>query len=178
MRQRLLHGLLLASVLMLAGPACAEPAWVILVRHAEKAAEPKADPGLSEAGQQRARQLAETLRQAGVRHILSSKWRRTRETAAPLAEQLGLTPEVVEAPAGRPYAQALRERLAGLEGGVLVVGHSNTLAPLLAALGGPTLPDWCETSFAPLLVFKPGSSPELLRLRYGEPDPAPATGCL
>jgi hypothetical protein len=61
---------------------------------------------------------------------------------------------------------------------VLVVGHSNTLAPLLAALGGPTLPDWCETSFAPLLVFKPGASPDLLRLRYGEPDPAPATGCL
>jgi hypothetical protein len=44
---RLSLGLLLAT---LAGPLYAEPPLVVLVRHAEKAAEPGADPGLSPAG--------------------------------------------------------------------------------------------------------------------------------
>lgn len=168
----------LLGLLLLAGAARAEPALVILVRHAEKAVEPRADPALSEAGERRAQQLAAALQEAGVQHVLVSKWRRTQDTAAPLARRLGLKPQVVEAPSGVSHAQALRERLATLQGNVLVVGHSNTLAPLLALLGGPALPDLCETSHGQAFVLQGASPPRLLRLRYGEPDPPPAEGCL
>lgn len=49
---------------------------------------------------------------------------------------------------------------------------------LLALLGGPALPDLCETSHGQAFVLQGASPPRLLRLRYGEPDPPPAEGCL
>lgn len=158
---------------LLSGQAAAEPHTIILLRHAEKAAEPIADPGLSEAGQRRAQQLAEALRHAGVQHILATQWRRTRDTAAPLAQQLGLPVQVLDA----KDTERSAARLLGLSGTVLVVGHSNTVTPLIAALGGPSLPLLCETSHSPLFVWRrePGAAPTLLRLRHGAADtPAPA----
>ncbi|MBN8506566.1 MAG: histidine phosphatase family protein [Burkholderiales bacterium] len=157
----------------MSGLAAAEPHTILLLRHAEKAAEPAADPGLSEAGQQRAQQLAEALRHAGVQHILVTKWRRTRDTAAPLAQHLGLPVQVLDA----RDIEGSAARLMALNGTVLVVGHSNTVTPLLAALGGPRLPWLCETSFSPLFVWRrePGAAPTVLRLRYGAGDaPTPA----
>lgn len=159
--------LALLAGLTLAGALRAQPSLVIVVRHAEKAEAPREDPPLSEAGQLRARQLADALQHAGVQHIVTTRWRRTRDTAAPLAERLGLTPLVVEP----KHAAA---QLAQLQGTVLVVGHSNTVTPLLAELGAPALPLLCEHSFSPLFVLQRGAgAPALLRLRYGAPDVVP-----
>ena len=44
--------------------ARAEPSLVIVVRHAERAPEPRGDPSLSAAGNQRAQLLADTLADA------------------------------------------------------------------------------------------------------------------
>lgn len=148
---------------------------LILVRHAEKAAEPAEDPPLSEAGQRRAQALATALADAGIRHIVTTQWKRTQETARPLAQRLGLLPRVVETRRGADHGAELAALLRELQGPVLVVGHSNTLTPLLAALGGPRLPLLCESSHAQLFVWQAGS---LLRLQVGEPDPPAAPGCL
>jgi hypothetical protein len=53
---------------------------VILVRHAEKADEPGADPALSAAGEARARALADALRDVKVAAVLTTPYRRTNAT--------------------------------------------------------------------------------------------------
>jgi len=69
---------------------------LILVRHGEAAAgwTDDADPGLSELGQQQARDVAERLVALGPIPILTSPLLRCRETASPLADKCGVTPVV------------------------------------------------------------------------------------
>jgi phosphohistidine phosphatase SixA len=154
---------------------------VLLVRHAEKAADPKDDPSLTAVGMERARALAAALRDAGVEAIITTQLRRTRETARPLAEARGLTPEVVEIRGGgmeghaRAVAAAVR-RHAGAT--VLVVGHSNSVPAIIAALGGPRQPDICDSVYGILFVLVPGAGEaRLVRSRYGAADPDPAPDC-
>lgn len=155
---------------------------VIVVRHAERADEGGPDPGLSAAGDVRALALAEALAGAPLTGIVASQYRRTRLTAAPTARAHGLEPVVVSTAGGtaahaRAVADTVRARFAG--GTVLVVGHSNTVADIIAELGGPRLPDLCDTEYSTLfvLVLRPGAAPSLVRARYGPDDPPPGAAC-
>jgi len=71
---------------------------LVLVRHGEAAAGwgDDHDPGLSELGQQQAREVAAGLAPSGPLPIVTSPMRRCRETAIPLAETWGVTPSVVD----------------------------------------------------------------------------------
>lgn len=103
---------------------------LILVRHAEKL-DNSHDTPISPAGATRAHALADKLRDAGITSIWTTEFRRTQETAKPLADALGLKPHVHAANDSKGLAEALRK-----EGGrALVVGHSNTL-PEIAQLYG------------------------------------------
>src|SRR3954471_23357965 len=118
-----------AAVALAAGAleASAQATTVILVRHAEKAVEPAADPGLTPEGEARARALLEVARDAGVTDVITTQFARTRATAQPVATALGITPEVVDA-RGATHAQDVANavrRHVGMT--VLVVGHSNTV---------------------------------------------------
>jgi broad specificity phosphatase PhoE len=155
-------------------PANALPELVILVRHAERAAEPAGDPALTPAGEQRAAALAHALAGLRVNAILTTKYRRTRDTAAPLAKTLGIQPQIIDVQSG--HVQALAAAVRAQNGVVLVVGHSNTVTAVLAALGGPTLADLCETSFHHVFVLRPGAG--WMQLSYGAPSTAPETGCI
>ncbi len=88
-------GAAMAVLLTIALDASAQQA-VIVVRHAEKA-DQTPDTALSAQGKARAKSLADLLRGAGVTHIITSEYLRTRDTAAPLAAALGLTIEQVPA---------------------------------------------------------------------------------
>lgn len=72
---------------------------LILVRHAlperVENIEGIADPGLQELGHEQARRMAEWLAHEDIHHIAVSPKRRAIETAAPLAERLGIEPEIV-----------------------------------------------------------------------------------
>jgi len=120
---------------VLAGCAPVTPASdadldVYLVRHAEKMKGD--DPALTSAGQERAELLAQELSGAGIERIHSSDTRRTRDTAAPLAESLGLEVELYDPRDLSGMATFLKS-----EGGThLVVGHSNTTPQLVELLGG------------------------------------------
>jgi phosphohistidine phosphatase SixA len=130
--------------LLVAVPALAAADQVIfVVRHAERAdtaagqgAAPAtgmmgADPSLSAAGHERAERLATVLAAAGVKQIITTEYQRTRQTAAPLAAKMALTPIAIA-------AKDLDAVVAKLRGGsvtTLVVGHSNTLPELLRKLG-------------------------------------------
>jgi len=136
-------------------PATGPTTVVVLVRHAEKAG-PTGDVALSPAGEARAAALAAALHEAGVQAVLTTQLRRTRQTAEPLAAAAGLTPEIVPVGSEVPehaarVAAAVRQRHQGQT--VLVVGHNNTVPAIIAALGGPRLPDLCDAEYAKLFVL-------------------------
>ncbi len=160
----------------------AQPSLVILVRHAERAAAPTNDPGLTEAGAQRAADLLATLKDAGVTAIVTTHLQRTQLTAGPIATARALTPIVVRA--GGPtqahvdsVAAVVKRRPAGDV--VLVVGHSNTIPAIVGSLGGPRLPDLCDSEYSTLFIleYPAAGPPRLVRAKYGAPDPPNADGC-
>lgn len=105
----------------------------VLVRHAEKAADDPRDPGLTDAGKARAARLAASLADAPLRAVYATAYRRTRDTAGPAAAAHGL--QVLIQDAREPAADfAARLRAAHGAGTVLVVGHSNTVPAVAAAL--------------------------------------------
>ncbi len=104
---------------------------IYLVRHAEKAANPANDPPLTAKGKLRAEALKDSLVDKGIKYIYSTNTLRTRTTAEPLAEKIRLAIK----PYGTDTLWEVAKHLRKLHGGnVLVVGHSNTLLPLLDQL--------------------------------------------
>jgi len=139
---------------------------VFVVRHAEKA-DQSDDAALSAAGKRRALALAELLREAGVTHVITTEYRRTQETAAPVASARHVTPEQV--PARDLAALVAKLRAAGPDAVVLVVAHSNTIPPMLTALGWPNTIDLKDGDYDNVFVVVPreGQRPSVVRLKYG-----------
>lgn len=154
----------------LAGRPCERASTTILiVRHADRAGQ---SDSLSAAGDARAQELARVLATANVRAIYHSDTKRTRDTAAPLAAALELEP--VQYPAKE--ITALIERILRDHAGetVLVVGHSNTVPMIVAAAGGPAIPEIDEKEFDGLFIVTmrcPDQNSALTNLQYGAPSP-------
>ena len=147
---------------------------VILVRHAEKEATPADDPSLTAAGAERAKALDAALAFSGVTAIITTEFKRTRETAAPLATRRGITAEVVPA-RGQAAAAQIQSVVAAIRkhpgGVVLVVGHSNTIPAIIAALGGERMRDLCDPDYDNLfIVATSGTETRLVKSRFGAPD--------
>jgi broad specificity phosphatase PhoE len=157
---------LLSAMLVTASPAPASAQKaVFVVRHAERADQSR-DSALSAAGEARAVRLARHLEDAGISAAFVTDLQRTRLTAAPLTNALGLKPIVLSAAATKEAVdQITREHAQDI---VLVVGHSNTVPDVLK-LFGHTEPvairdDEYDALF--VLVPRPGTTPAVLRLRY------------
>lgn len=174
----LVAALLLAPVVSLEAQAAA-PTVVVIVRHADKAAEPANDPPLTAIGTERAAALADFLKDAKVAAVLHTATTRTRETVRPIAERAGVTPEII--PAGPPAAVAAAIRAAAAKHPgktVVVAGHSNTVMPWIAALGGPTRANLCDHEYNGIYTLVLGGpEPVLVEARYGPPNPAPTAPC-
>jgi len=176
--------LMLAGVAFGAGPgpvAAQGPATtVIVVRHAEKAAQPEADPHLSPDGRARAETLARALKDAGVTAVITTQYRRTVETGAPTAREFRLTPVVVSETSQIPkHASAVAEAVMKHAGGtVLVVGHSNTVAAIVQALGAPRPAELCDAEYDALFVVSVTAEGRatVVKARYGKATPV-AEGC-
>jgi broad specificity phosphatase PhoE len=161
-------------------PVIAQQTTVIVVRHAEKSAEPANDPSLTAVGEARARALLAAVRDAGISAIITSQFARTKATAAPIAAALGLTPEVVPTSAdpnsARVTADAIRAHVGQT---VLVVGHSNTVPFIIDALGAKEPAPICDSAHDNLYIvtLRPNAKPTLLHAKYGERTPDDQ-GCL
>lgn len=163
--------LLLLAAALLSVPAHAQT--VILVRHAEKAAEPKADPLLTPAGQTRADQLAQSLRDAHITHVLTSTLQRTRATAAPTADAAHVRPTPVSIAGTTPaHVADIVTRIKALPktAVVLVVGHSNTVPLIAAGLGVVAPKPIPDCAYDRMLVVRLGETPSAIASRYGAPS--------
>lgn len=161
----------MAFVVLALAPSVAEAQMVIVVRHAERAdggaAAPGAamtntnDPELSAAGKARAQALAAMLKDAGVTAIYTTEFKRTKDTAAPLAEALKITAEVVTS---RDQAALIAKIKANTKGAVLVVGHSNTVPAIIKALGGAEV-TLADTEYDSLFFVAPGGATTRIRFK-------------
>lgn len=142
---------------------------VFVVRHAERAdsgtmkgTTMAADPDLSDAGRARAQSLAAMLKDAGIKAIYTTEYKRTRQTAEPVARALGLEATVVPA----RDMKSLIEKLKGAGAPALVVGHSNTVGETIAALGVTETVAIDDADYDNLFIVTPGARPGLIRLHY------------
>lgn len=147
---------------------------IIFVRHAEKEAMPEEDPGLSAAGRRRVaeltRQLVDADVVAGVDAIYSTPYKRTLQTAEPLAEALDLPIRRYD-PSDN---EAVLERILKNHKGkiILVVGHSNTIPGLIADLGASKkVPPIDDDEYDNIYVISIPwfGKTKTIRLRYGAP---------
>src|SRR5262245_21885742 len=137
---------------------------IFVVRHAERVDE-STDAALSAAGRQRAEQLARHLASAGVTAIHTTQFQRTIKTAEPLATRLHLTMASADtAPA--ELVRSIRQRHP--TGTVLIVGHTNTIPEILAALGYKTAVQIGSEEYDNLFVVVPKSrsAPTVVTLKY------------
>lgn len=176
---RFLSLVLLALPAVLPAQDATRPTVVVIVRHAEKAAQPANDPPLTETGVERAQALALMLRNAEVGAVLHTPTTRTRETARPVAEQAGLTPEVLPLGPMATHAAAVAAAVRKHPGKtVVVVGHSNTIMAYIAALGGPKRADLCDHEYDGLYTLVlDGDSARLVEGRYGPANPPQTAPC-
>jgi phosphohistidine phosphatase SixA len=146
-----------------AAPVPADTVVVYLVRHAEKLDDSR-DPPLSETGKARATELARLLADAGVTHVWSTDFDRTRSTARPAAEARGLQVRFYDANDLPGFAA----QLAATPGRHLVVGHSNTTPGLVRALGGNPGNLMADSEYDRLYVVTlSGATRVTVQLRWG-----------
>jgi broad specificity phosphatase PhoE len=154
----------------LVAPSSAPPeslvTTILVVRHAEKDTAAN-DPVLSAAGVARAGVLADVVGGTSVSAIYVTHYRRSRDTALPLARALGESLTVVDDTA--EIVRRLRSRHWGKT--VLVVGHFNTIPDIVRGLTGRAIPTFRDDEFDRLYVITltPGGLPGLTGLRYGAP---------
>ncbi|MDP5121756.1 MAG: histidine phosphatase family protein [Spirosomaceae bacterium] len=102
-----------------------------VVRHAEKATEPRQDPPLTKAGEERAKRLKGLMANKRIKQIYSSDYVRTKETARPTAEALNLTIESYN-PGGSQ--EVFIDQMKASKKNTLIVGHSNTIRYVINGL--------------------------------------------
>jgi len=154
-----------AMLVWLAVPGIAAAQKLVFVtRHAERADEParnQDDPPLSRAGEQRAARLAAMLKDANVKGIYVTAFKRTQQTAAPLATALKLESQVMPLNV-TAFVSALKKDHA--DDVVLIVAHSSTIPGIVKALTGSSV-EVSESDYDSLFVVIPATQ-TTVRLRY------------
>ncbi len=120
-------------VLIFFSASQAQKKTFILVRHAEKdisATADKVDPELTEDGKTRAEKLVRTIRRYKPGAVYSSDFKRTRNTAAPVAAWRKKEMQIYDPKLLKELMDAM---MASRTKRFLVVGHNNT-TPALANL--------------------------------------------
>lgn len=150
---------------------------IFLVRHAEKCTEPAGDPDLTEYGRQRAQDLTRVLMDVELDAIYSTPFKRTLNTARPLAQMHGV--KIIETPAESGFMEAMVSRIkAGEAHNILISGHSNTTPVVVNLLAGTTYENLDESEYDRLfiVVLHNDGAASVSILRYGAPS-GPSEAC-
>lgn len=119
----------------------------------------------------RAEQLVHVAGKAGITGIYTIDTNRTRQTVAPLAQELGLTPIIYGYNSNSALAAQLRADHVGKA--APVAGHAPTVPAIGSELGGDGASCQIGNEFDRLFVvvaFQSGKA-ETVKLQYGEPTP-------
>ncbi|WP_163841223.1 SixA phosphatase family protein [Pseudoxanthomonas sacheonensis] len=152
-----LAGAVLALISCSTAPARdADTVTFVVVRHAEKGDDDPRDPSLSQIGRARAQRLATLLNDTTVNAAYATAYRRTYQTAQPVAENHFLRITTYDAQMPAPQ---FAERLRTLHktGAVLVVGHSNTVPDIVGALSGRPVEAMADDEFDRLYRIRIGA---------------------
>ncbi len=145
---------------------------IILVRHAEKHIEPNnPNPALTAAGQERAQTLLRMFGESGITAIYATQYLRTQATSSPLASRLGIKVNQLDARNTEELVRQIKSNHLGSV--VFVAGHSNSVPPVISALGGGSLPEIPEQEYDNIFIvtvqrFRPT---RVMKLKYGNPSP-------
>jgi broad specificity phosphatase PhoE len=126
---RLFFAFIIAALLV----SCSHSYYI--VRHAEKeTAGPNmsSEVPLSDKGKERAEALKGILKNKKIGYVFSTNTIRTKSTAQPLADYLGLQIEIYKPVPDSAFIRQLRS----LKKNVLIVGHSNTVDDIVNMLCG------------------------------------------
>ena len=163
------RALFLAATAVFAFTTMASAQSVFVVRHAERADTAAGgspmmatDPDLSDAGRARAQSLAAALKDAGITAIYTTEYKRTQQTAEPLAKALGLQVTVISS----KDMPGLIDRIKGAAANVLVVGHSNSVGEVIGKLGVTDPVKLTDQDYDNLFVVVKGEKPTLIRLHF------------
>ncbi len=146
---------------LLSSSAAAQTVYV--VRHAERQDDSK-DTALSQAGLERAVALRETMKPQRLTKVFITHYRRTQQTAAPTLMERKLTPIVLQADQTRELIEAIT-KLKPTDV-ALVVGHSDTVPEIIAALSGEKITIE-HKEYDKLFVLRRADKWTLERARYG-----------
>ncbi len=139
---------------------------IFLLRHTEQAGPGSTNPPLTEAGERRAKRLADVLKDAGIDVIFVSKTKRTAQTAELVEKVLNIKVKVhprkdIDGLIARLHTEHAHDR-------VLIVSHSRTVPKLLKAFGHPVKVKIGRFEYDSLFVIVPQANgdPLVVRLRY------------
>ncbi len=116
---------------------------IYLVRHAEKRLDGTRDPSLTKAGRLRANNISQQLSNSNIIAVYSTNYKRTKQTALPLAKLLEISLSLYDP---RQLGKFAKKILSG-NGNVLIVGHSNTTPELIKLLGGDSYGPIADTVY-------------------------------
>ena len=142
---------------------------MILVRHAERTGNVDL---LNADGLARAQTLSRILDETNISVIYTSTANRTKQTANPLATQLG----IITSTYATSDLPALANEIKSMHKGkvILVVGHSNTVPQTINLLGYSTvLPDISHDEYDNIYIvsLSKNSVTRLLKMEYGDETP-------
>lgn len=133
--------------------ACSSTSYFV-VRHAEKEsqnANMTSDVPLSAEGKERAKALEAKLHSSNVKYIYSTNTLRTKSTAQPLSDLLGVSIQTYD----HRDTSFVSKIKALPKGNVLIVGHSNTVDDLVNQLYPQAqMKDLPETQYGDLFIIK------------------------
>ena len=141
------------------------PQTIFLVRHADRV---ENQDDLTPAGDIRAAELARVLGEANIVAIYASQYNRTQETAAPLANLLGLNVIQYDASNLQQLVSTVKSNHSGQN--VLIVGHSNTVPQTIGLFGiSPQPPNIPHDEYDHMYILTRHSKirDKLIKLRYG-----------
>lgn len=161
---------IILALLFMTNPVFATDTVVIVVRHAEKSTDDPKDPSLSEQGSARANKLAEVLKDAGVKVVYATQYKRTQQTGLPTATQSGVQVEVRPATKenAKSYSSDLLKEIRKKHKGqtVLIVGHSNTVPEIVRDIAGVDVTPIGENEFDRVYLITLGKKPRLVSVTY------------
>jgi len=145
---------------------------VFALRHANRKPDPADD--LTPAGVARARLLARMLGESGIRVAFCSDAIRTQRTMEPLKNLPGVQLEIVTvAASAADHVQQIVDKVKALphDAVVAVVGHSDTVGPIIEGLTGIAVDGISAHEFDRLYVVSvaAGGASTVALTRYGDP---------